>query len=69
LEGFLGGASGKEASCQIQGTLEMWVRSLSREDPLEEGMATLENILAWRIPWAEEPGRLPSTGLERVRYD
>ena len=45
----------------------MWVRSVSQEDPLEEGMETLENILAWRIPWTEEPGRLPSTGSERVR--
>ena len=37
---------------------ETWVRSLGREDPLEEGMATHSNILAWRIPWTEEPGRL-----------
>ena len=34
----------------------MWVRSLGREDPLEEGMATHSSVLAWRIPWAEEPG-------------
>ena len=37
---------------------ENWVQSLGREDPLEEGMATHSSILAWRIPWTEEPGRL-----------
>ena len=36
----------------------MWVQFLGREDPLEEGMATYFSILAWRIPWTEEPGRL-----------
>ena len=36
----------------------MWVQSLAREDPLEEGMATHSSILVWRIPWTEEPGRL-----------
>ena len=40
----------------------MWVRSLRREDPLEEGMATHSSILAWRIPWTEEPGGLQSIG-------
>ena len=44
-------------------------RSLDREDPLEEGMATHSSILAWRIPWTEEPGGLHSTGLHRVRHD
>ena len=39
---------------------ETQVRSLSQEDPLEKGMTTLSNILAWRIPWTEEPGRLQS---------
>ena len=42
----------------IQETLEVLVRSLGREDPLEEGMTTHSRILAWRIPWTEEPGRL-----------
>ena len=37
---------------------ETWVRSLGREDPLEKGMATHSSLLAWRIPWTEEPGRL-----------
>ena len=39
------------------------------EDPLEKGMATHSGILAWRIPWTEEPGGLPSTGLQRVGHD
>ena len=47
----------------------MWVRSLGREDPLEEGMATHSSILAWRIPWTGEPGGLQSIGLHRVRRD
>ena len=37
---------------------ETWVQSLGREDPVEEGMATHSSILAWRIPWTEEPGRV-----------
>ena len=45
---------------------ESWVQSLGGEDPQEEGMATHSNILAWRIPWTEEPGRLQSTGSQRV---
>ena len=48
---------------------ETQVRSLGREDPLEEGMATHSSILAWRIPWREEPGRLQSIGSQRVRHD
>ena len=47
----------------------MQVQSLGWEDPLEEGMATHSSILAWRIPWAEEPGRLQSMGLQRVGHD
>ena len=46
------------------GTEEMWVQSLAWEDPLEEGMATRSSILAWEIPWTEEPGRLQSTGSQ-----
>ena len=45
------------------------VHSLGWEDPLEEGMATHTNILAWRIPWAEEPGRLQSRGPQRVGHE
>ena len=48
---------------------ETGVQSLDWEDPLEEGMATHSSILAWRIPWTEEPGRLQFTGLQRVRQD
>ena len=47
----------------------MWVQSLAQEDPLEEEMETHASILAWRIPWTEEPGRLQSTGLQRVGHD
>ena len=50
----------------------MWktrVQSLGQEDPLEEGMATHSSILAWRIPWAEEPGELLSIGSKRVGHD
>ena len=43
----------------------MWVRSLGREDPLEEGMATHSSLLAWRIPWTEESGRLQPMELHR----
>ena len=45
------------------------VQSLSREDPLEKGMATHSSILAWRIPWTEEPGGLQSMWLQRVSQD
>ena len=48
---------------------ETQVRSLSQEDALEKGMATLSSILAWRIPLTEEPGGLPSMGLQRVGHD
>ena len=49
--------------------LESQVRSLGQEDPLEGGMATHSSILAWRIPWTEEPGGLQSMGSQRVRHD
>ena len=48
---------------------ETWVRSLGQEDPLEKGMATHSTILAWRIPWTEEPGGLQSMRSQRVRHD
>ena len=53
----------------MQETPETWVRSLSGEDPLEEGMATHSSILAWRIPWTEEPGGLESIGSKRAGHD
>ena len=48
---------------------EIRVRFLSREDPLEEEMATHSSILAWRIPWAEKADRLTVHGVARVRHD
>ena len=48
---------------------EMWVQSLGQEDPLEEELATHSSILAWRIPWTEEPGGLQSMWSQRVRHD
>ena len=48
---------------------ETWVLSLGQEDPLEKEMATHSSILAWRIPWMEEPGGLQSTGSQRVGHD
>ena len=48
---------------------ETWVQSLDEEDPLEKGMSTHSSILAWRIPWTEEPGGLQSMGLQRVGHD
>ena len=53
----------------MQETQEMQVRSLGWEDPLEKEMATYSSILAWRIPWTEEPGGLQSMGLQRVGHD
>ena len=53
----------------LPGMQETRVQSLSREDPLEKEMATHSSTLAWRIPWREEPGRLPSTGSQRIRHD
>jgi len=47
----------------------MRVQSLSWEDPPEEGMATHSSILAWRIPWTEEPDRLQSTGSQRIGHN
>ena len=53
----------------MQEIQEMQVQSLGQEDPLEKGMATHSSILAWRIPWTEEPGGLQSIGLQRVGHD
>ena len=48
---------------------ETWVASLGWEDPLGEGMATHSSILAWRMPWIEEPGGLQAMGSQRVEHD
>ena len=47
---------------------ETWVLFLGQEDPLEKGLTTHYSILAWRIPWIEQPGGLQSMGSQRVRY-
>ena len=63
--GFLGGSDGKESAHNTEdlGSIPGW------EDPLEEGMAAHSSILAWRIPWMEEPGGLQSMGSQRVGHD
>ena len=48
---------------------ETWVRSLGQEDPLEKAMATHSSTLAWKIQWTDKPGRLQSTGSQRVGHD
>ena len=54
---------------RLPGIQETQVRSLGQEYPLEKEMATHSSTLAWRIPWREEPGRLQSTGSQRVGHD
>ena len=68
LLGFPGGTVVKNPPANA-GDAEDWVRSLAQEDLLAEDMATHSNILAWRIPWTEEPGGLQSTVSQRVRHD
>ena len=51
------------------GDIETWVLSLATKESLEEDMTTHSNILSWRIAWMEEPGRLQSIGLQRVRHN
>ena len=58
-------SDGNESACNA-GDL---VRSLGQEESLEKGIATHASILAWRIPWTEEPGGLQSMGSQRVRHD
>ena len=52
------GSAGKESTCNV--------RDLGWEDPLEKGLATHSSIVAWRIPWTEEPGRLQSMGFKEL---
>ena len=59
------GTSGKEPVCLLQETQETWGQFLGQEDPLEKKIATHSSILAWRIPWTEEPGRLWSMGVAK----
>ena len=71
----MGGASEKRASLVAQmvkrlpAMRETPVQSLGQEDPLEKEMATHSHVLAWKIPWMKEPGRLQSMGLKRVGHD
>ena len=53
----------------MQETQKTWVPSLGQEDPLEDEMVAHSSILAWEIPWTEEPSGLQSIGLQRVRHD
>ena len=69
LEGFPGGASGKEFTCQCRRCQRQGSDSLGWEDPLEEDIATHSSILAWRSPRTEEPGGLQSLGMQRGRHD
>ena len=66
--GFPGGSAVKNPPV-MQKLHETQVLSLDQEDPLEEGMAIHSSILAWRIPWREEPGWLQSIGSRRVRHN
>ena len=66
----MGGASlVAEMVKNLPAMLETWVPSLGWEDPLEEGTATHSSILAWRIPWTEEPDGLQSMGSQRVGHN
>ena len=62
MASFLGGSDGKESACNAA-----WVRSLGWEDPLEKGMASHSSILAWEIPWTEEPGGYSPWGSQGVK--
>ena len=66
LTGFPSVSDGKESACNVEDTR---VQPLGWEDPLKEGMATQYNILAWRVPGTEQPGKLQFIGLQRVGYD
>ena len=65
--GFSSDSDGKESACRLCARLQ--VRSFGQEDPLEKEMAIHSSVLAWKIPWPEEPGRLQSIGLQRGRHN
>ena len=69
LVGFPGGTSGKEPAWQCRRCKRHVFEFLGQGDPLEKEMATYSSILAWRTPWTQEPGRLQSTGLQRVGHN
>ena len=62
--GFPAGSDGEESACNAEDMGWIWVG----KTPLEKGMAPHSSVLAWRIPWTEEPGGLQSMGLQRVGY-
>ena len=62
---FPGSSDGKASAFDA----ETWVRSLGRKDPLEKEKVTHSSILAWKIPWTEDPGRLQSMGSQRVGHN
>ena len=64
-----GGLSGEESTCQCRRHRQMWVQSPGQEDPLEEEIETQSSVLAWKIPCAEEPGRLQTMRSQRVGHD
>ena len=66
---FLDSSLAAQTVQSLPAVLETRVRFLCRDDPLEKEMATHSSILAWRIPWTEEPGGLQSVGSQRVRQD
>ena len=67
-QAFPGGSDGKESVCYVADR-SLMIPGSSLEGPLEKGMATHSSILAWRIPWTEEPGRLQSMRSQRVGHD
>ena len=67
LLGFSGGSDGKESACNSEDSLGL--EDLVLEDLMETGITTHSSILAWRIPWTEEPGGLQSMGSQRVGHD
>ena len=66
LRGFPGGSDGKESACSAG---DLGSIAGSRKDSLEKGMTILSSILAWRIPWKEEPGELQSTRSQMIGHD
>ena len=66
---FIGKTTVAQTVKYLPAMQEPQVRSLGQEDLLEKGMANHSSILAWRIPWTEEPGRLKSMGSQRVGYN
>ena len=72
LKGFKGTRWGFLVAQMVKNMLSMqetWVQFLGQKNPVEKGMATHSSILAWRIPWTEEPGGLQSMWLQRVSHD